>query len=153
MNPIPGVIEKNVAQMAWAYIQQRFSRHRELQLQQEKEFLQGELKEARSGDLAFQKLMSELLCRRDDDNMYWKKDGSGGPYCFLCLHGDRKLMPLTNGDREGAFYCRLHDHSFVTKERREKDRRPMPQPQSGGYGGNTGRSTGRDFGRDFWMER
>jgi uncharacterized Zn finger protein (UPF0148 family) len=66
--------------------------------------------------------MNELMCCPEDDSMYWKKDRSGGPYCPLCLHENEKLIPLTHGNREGSFYCRIHDHFFETHELRSNER-------------------------------
>ena len=103
-----------------AYIRGWFTRNRDQKKQIE--VLQAQLAEERSGKLAFEKLMSELECRPADDSMYWKKDGSGGPYCPLCLHGDQKLMPLTHGNRDGSFYCRIHEHFFETEELRQRSR-------------------------------
>jgi hypothetical protein len=127
------VVEKKVAESAWAYIRGWFTRNRDLKKQVET--LQAQLAEERSGRLAFEKLMSEIVCRPQDDSMYWKKDGSGGPYCPLCLHEKQKLIPLTHG-REGAFYCRLHDHFFETEDLRMRDReRARHQPRGPSYGG------------------
>jgi len=134
MDPITGVVEKKVAETAWACVRGWFTRNRDLKKQIE--ILQSQLAEARSGHLAFEKLMSELECRPNDDNMYWKKDASGGPYCPLCLHGNRKLIPMTHG-REGTFYCRIHDHYFETEEHRECEReaaRNRAQPRQPSYG-------------------
>lgn len=122
MDPITGVVEKKVAESVWTYLRGWFTRNHELKKQVET--LQAQLAEESSGRLAFEKLMSELECRPEDDNIYWKKDGSGGPYCPICLLQNQKLGPLTHG-REGAFYCRVHDHFFETKELRERDRQAV----------------------------
>jgi hypothetical protein len=117
MHLMPGV-EKKVAASAWDYVLRWFSRNRDLKGQVAS--LEAQLAEERSGKLAFEKLMGELVCRPEDDHMYWKTDGSAGPYCPLCLHGGGKLMPLTHGNREGSFYCRIHEHFFQTEELRQR---------------------------------
>ncbi|SRR5712692_1394573 len=140
MDPKSGVVEKKVAEGIWSVVRGWFTRNRDLKKQVET--LQAQLAEERSGGLAFEKLMSEVECRPEDDNMYWNKDPrKGGPYCPLCLHADKKLIPLTNGNREGAFYCRIHDHFFETEELRMREReaaRNRAQPRQPGYGGPHG---------------
>jgi|SRR5271155_4562594 len=117
MDPITGMVEKKAAESLWAYVSRLFTRNRDLK--KRIAALEAELAEAKSGTLASERLMSELVCRPEDDNMYWKKDGSGGPYCPTCLHSKEKLlMPLTHGIREGAYYCRIHDQHFETHELR-----------------------------------
>jgi len=135
VDPISGVIEKKVAEGVWTVVRGWFTRNRDLKKQVEA--LQAELAEERSGGLAVEKMMSEVECRTEDDNMYWSKDAKGGPYCPLCLHDNQKLIPMTQGGREGDFYCRLHDHHFETQERRERDRQARQnraQPSRPGYG-------------------
>lgn len=127
MHPIPGVVEKKVAQSAWTYVRTWFKRNRDLQKQVES--LQAQLAEERTGKLAFEKLMGELVCHPENDNMYWKIDGSGGPYCPLCLHSDQKLIPLTHGF-EGSYYCRLHDHFFKTQECRIRRSNYVARPRT-----------------------
>lgn len=120
MEPISGVVEKKIAEGAWTIVRRWFTRYRD----QKKRIkaLEAELAEERSGKSAFEKLMSELECRPEDDSMYWKKDGRGGPYCPLCLHHNKTLGPLTHGNRDGSFYCRIHDHYFETNELRQRER-------------------------------
>jgi hypothetical protein len=120
MDPITGMIEKKAAESVWAYFSRWFTEKRDLKKRVAE--LEAELTEARSEPLAFERLMSTLLCSPEDDSMYWKKDGSGGPYCPLCLHENKKLIPLTHGSREGSFYCRIHTHFFETNELRSHDR-------------------------------
>jgi hypothetical protein len=119
MAPITGVVEKKAAESVWTYLQKWFTRNQDLKKQIVE--LKAELAEERSGRLAFERLMSELESRPEDDHMYWRKDGKGGPYCPTCLHGDRKLIPLTIYG-EGSFYCIIHEHVFETHERRERIR-------------------------------
>lgn len=141
MDPITGLVEKKAAESVWAYIRRFFTRDRD---QKERiKFLEAELAESRSGKLAFEKLVGDLTCRPDDDSMYWKKDGSGGPYCPLCLHQNKQLIPLTHA-REGAFYCRIHDHHFETDERRQRDRQAVQDRA------NAQRRPSR-FGPNSWM--
>jgi hypothetical protein len=130
MDPITGMVEKNVIQSAWNYVRNWFHRGRDQR--KRIEFLETQLNEERSGKIAFEKLVSELDCRPADDHMYWKKNGSGGPYCPLCLHGDEKLMPLTHGNRDGCFYCRIHNHNFETEELRERDRQAIQNRAAAG---------------------
>src|SRR5712664_4610974 len=112
MAPITGIFEKKVAESVWAYIRGWFTRNRD----QKKriETLEAELAEARSGKSAFEKLMNGLACRPEDDHMYWKKDSSAGPFCPTCLHSDQKLIPLIHGNREGSFFCNIHQQFFET---------------------------------------
>ena len=141
MEPITGMVEKKVAESLWTVVRNWFQRNRDQQKRIES--LQAQLAEVRSGKLAFEKLMSELVYRSEDDHMYWEKDGSGGPYCPLCLHGDEKLMPLTHGNRDGCFYCRIHDHHFETDDLRQRERQAIQNRAQGG------RRPSR-FGRTQW---
>ena len=125
MHPIPGVVEEKVARFTWAYVCKRFNRNRDLQRQVES--LQAQLAEERSGKLAFETLIGGLVCRPEDDHMYWKRDGSGGPYCPTCLHGDKTLMPLIHGNRDGCFYCNIHKQHFETEELRQRTRNIVRQ--------------------------
>ena len=141
MDPITGMVEKKAAESLLAYFRGLFTRNRN---QKERiRALEAELAEVRSGKIAFARLMSELQCRPEDDHMYWKKDGSGGPYCPLCLHEKEKLIPLTHA-REGAFYCRIHEHFFETAELRQRDRQARQDRA------NAGPPPSR-FSRDSWM--
>lgn len=137
MAPISGVVEKKVAEGVWTAVRGWFTRNRDLKKQVEA--LQAELTEERSGKLGFEKMMSEVECRAQDDNMYWNKDPrKGGPYCPLCLHANSKLIPLTNGNRQGSFYCRIHDHHFETEDLRQREReaaRNRAQRRGPHYGG------------------
>lgn len=128
MDPISGMVEKKVAESAWGFIRAWFTRNRDLKMQVEA--LQAQLSEARSGELAFEYLMSGLVCFPEDDSIYQNKDGSGAYYCPLCLHGNKELMPLTHGLSRGSYYCRLHDHFFETHELRERRRNYVPQPRT-----------------------
>ncbi len=110
MDPIPGVVGKKAADWLFDATRKWWNRRRDLE--KRIEGVEAQLAEERSGRLAFERLMSELVCRPEDDSMYWRKDGSGGPYCPLCLHENKKLIPLTHSVREGEYYCRLHDHPF-----------------------------------------
>ena len=103
-----------ILKVVWPWIKGWFTSHKELK--QENESLRAELAEERSGRLAFEHLMSELEPR---DCMYWKKDGSGGPYCSLCLEDQHKRISLVP-QSEGCYYCRLHEQLFETSERRER---------------------------------
>lgn len=127
MHPIPGVVEKNVIQSALNYV--RNFLHRDRDQQKRIESLETQLAEERSGKLAFEKLTSELECRPEDDHMYWKKDHSAGPFCPTCLHSDQKLIPLINGNREGAFYCNIHQQCFETEELRQRIRTRVRHPR------------------------
>jgi hypothetical protein len=141
MDPLSGVVEKKVAEGAWAVVRGWFTRNQDLKKQVET--LQAQLAEERSGRLAFEKMMSEVECRPEDDNMYWNKDvRKGGPYCPLCLHANNKLIPLTNGSRQGAFYCRIHDHYFETEELREREREARR---------NRAQARQPSYGRHGWM--
>ena len=127
MDPISGMAEKKVVESAWDFVRGLWNRHRDLKKQVAA--LEAQLADERSGKLELDRLLNELVCRPEDDNMYWKKDGSG-PYCPLCLHDKSKLIPLTHGTGEGAYYCRLHDHFFETQERRERVRNHTSRPRS-----------------------
>ena len=118
MDPVSGIVEKKVAEGVFDAIRKWFNRRKDDEKQIES--LKAQLAEERNGRLAFERLMSELVCRPEDDSMYWRKDGSGGPYCPLCLHENKKLIPLTHGANEGSYYCRLHDHFFETQESRNR---------------------------------
>lgn len=130
MAPITGIVEKKFAESAWGYFRGLFTRDRDQR--KRIETLEAELAEERSEKLAFEKMMSELECRPEDENIYWRKDGKGGPYCPICLHDNKKLIPMTHGE-EGAFYCCLHKHYFLTEELRERNRN-RAQPQQPSYG-------------------
>jgi hypothetical protein len=124
LHPASGVIEKKVAESLWDSIRKWFNRNRDLKRQVEA--LRAELAEERSGRLAFEQLRSELECRPGDDPMYWRKDGTDGPFCHLCLDDGHKLIRLINGNGEGSYYCSLHKEYFETAERRERNRQPVP---------------------------
>lgn len=132
MDPVSTIVEKKAAESVWSAVKGWLNRNKELQ--RKVEALTAELAEERSGKIAFERLMEQLECRPVDDNLYWKKDGTGGPYCPLCLHDQRKLIPLTHA-AEGGFYCRLHDHHFETEERRELVRSARLQPRRPSYRG------------------
>ena len=133
MTPITGVVEKKVAESAWTYILGRFTRDRDQKKQIET--LQAELAAERNPRLAFEKLMNELECHQEDENIYWRKDGKGGPYCGVCLNHDQKLTPMPHG-AEGAFFCCIHRQYFRTKEfrERERNREQRRQPSYGPHG-------------------
>jgi hypothetical protein len=132
---ITGVVEGKAAGSLWSFFTSWSKRDRE---QKNKiESLKAELVEERSGRLAFERQMAELECRPDDDHMYWRKDGKGGPYCPTCIHETKKIIPLTHGS-EGAFYCIIHKWYFETHEHRQREqqarsvrlhsgRRPSPR--------------------------
>jgi len=137
MPPITGVVEKKVFESVWNFLTGRFTRYRDLEkkcedLKEKYELLQHELAEERRPRLAFEKLMSELECHHEDENIYWRKDGKGGPYCGVCLNHDQKLTPMTHAG-EGAFYCCIHKQYFRTKECREREEN-RPQPKQPSYG-------------------
>jgi len=128
--PITGAVEKRVAEGLWSVVRGWFTRYQDLKKQNE--MLQAQLAEERSGSVAFEKLMSELECHQEDENIYWRKDGKGGPYCGVCLNHDQKLTPMTHAG-EGAFYCCIHKQYFRTKECREREEN-RPQPKQPSYG-------------------
>ncbi len=130
VDPISGVVEKKVAEGIWTVVRGWFTRYRDLE--KKYEMLKHELAEERSPRLAFEKLMSELECHQEDENIYWRKDGKGGPYCGVCLNHDQKLTPMTHAG-EGAFYCCIHKQYFRTKECREREEN-RPQPKQPSYG-------------------
>ncbi len=137
MPPITGVVEKKVFESAWNFLTGWLTRYRDMEkkyedLKEKYELLQHELAEERSPRLAFEKLMSELECHHEDENIYWRKDGKGGPYCGVCLNHDQKLTPMTHAG-EGAFYCCIHKQYFRTKECREREEN-RPQPKQPSYG-------------------
>ena len=113
-----GWFEKKAADSVWGFVGKWLNRNRDLKKQVAT--LTQELADERSGQRAFEQLLTELECRPEDDNLYWKKDGQGGPYCPLCLHNDTKLIPLTHGIQEGSFYCGLHEQTFETAECRAR---------------------------------
>ncbi len=126
MPPITGVVEKKLFESAWNFLTGWFTRKKQV------EMLKHELAEERSGRLVFEKLMSELECYQDDENMYWRKDGKGGPYCGICLDHDQKKTPMTHAGK-GTFYCCIHKQYFRTKECREREEN-RPQPKQPSYG-------------------
>jgi hypothetical protein len=127
MDPISGIVEEKAVESAWALVRGWWNRNRDLKMRVEA--LEAQLAAERSPKLELDRLLCELVCHSDDDNMYWKKDGSG-PYCPLCLCDKSKLIPLTHGTGEGSYYCRLHEHYFETQERRERVRNHTPRSRS-----------------------
>ncbi|SRR6266446_4285844 len=120
MDPVSGVVEKKVAEGVWAVVRGWINWHKDQR--KRIEALEAELAEFRGGERAFEKLMSELVCRPEDDHMYWKKGNSGGPYCPICLHQNKQLIPLTHvRNLEGAFECCIHKQCFQTEERRQRE--------------------------------
>src|SRR5260370_10014153 len=111
---LPGVVEKKVADSLWDVVRKWWNRHRDLE--KRIEGLEAQLAEERSGRLAFERKLAEFECHPEDDNIYWKKDGSGLGISPLCINGSEKLFtPLTHGENQGSHYCRLHEHFFDTQ--------------------------------------
>ena len=112
-------MEKKVAEGVFDAIRKWFKRRKDDEKQIES--LKAQLAEEKSGRLAFERKLAEFECHPEDDNIYWKKDGSGLGICPLCINGPEKLFtPLTHGANEGSYYCRLHDHFFETQECRNR---------------------------------
>lgn len=125
---IPGVVEKKLGESVWDSIRKFFTRYREQQ--KRIEALEAALAEERGGKLAFERLMAEMVYSKDDDGMYWKKDGSG-PFCPVCVHKDHIDVPLSHGATEGTYSCSIHSTDYWTREYRERRRsNHIPRPRS-----------------------
>jgi hypothetical protein len=121
---ITGTAETKFIESALNFIKSLFIGYRDLKKRVAE--LEAENAELRSGRQAFQKLLSEIECRPAEDHMYWKKDGTGGPYCPLCLSDDEKLIPLTHAGEE-TFRCGLHNQLFRTDKFRKRAARETAQ--------------------------
>jgi hypothetical protein len=128
MVPITGVAEKKALEIAWDFVRGLWNRSRDLKkrnevLERHNQALTVKLAEQQSGSSAFERKLTELECRPQDDSIYWSKDGSGAAFCPLCIHGPEKLItPLTHGINRGAYYCALHEQFFNSEELREMRR-------------------------------
>src|SRR5260370_26923301 len=101
MNPIPGVVEKKVADSLWDVVRKWWNRHRDLE--KRIEGLEAQLAEERSGRLAFERKLAEFECHPEDDNIYWKKDGSGLGNCPLWIYGSQKVFyALPHSTKRGS---------------------------------------------------
>jgi hypothetical protein len=113
MIPVTG-IETKAVDGVFAWARNWWNRNRDLKARIAQ--LEAELA---TGDAAFERLKSTLICRPEDDHMWFKKDGSGGPYCPLCLEQKRHLIPLIAvAGKAGEFECFVHGFRFQTAERR-----------------------------------
>ena len=110
---IPPAVANEARKFGWEWLRKKLFRYRELQ--KENEALKAQL----DPKLAFERLMAEMVYSKDDDGMYWKKDGSG-PYCPICLHKDRVDVPLAPGATKGTFSCSVHGTSYWSHECRER---------------------------------
>jgi hypothetical protein len=121
-----GIATKAVGGMfAWAKNWWHRERHLKARIAQ----LEAELAAEKSGEPAFERLMSTLVCRQQDDHMWFKKDGSGGPYCPVCQGQTKKIIPLMPvSGRTGEFECFVHDRRFMTAERRRYVEQNPPRP-------------------------
>lgn len=131
MEPITGIVGKKVADGVFESAKKWLTPNSEMK--KEVEALKAEneaLKAQLDAKEEFKRELAKLECRPEDDNIYWAKDGSGAAFCPLCISGPEKLFtPLTHGMREGSYYCRLHEHYFETRERRERRRNPALRTQ------------------------
>jgi hypothetical protein len=74
-------------------------------------------------------LMRTLVCRQQDDHMWFKKDGSGGPYCPVCQAQTKKIIPLMPvSGRTGEFECFVDNRRYRTAERRRYLEQNPPRP-------------------------
>jgi hypothetical protein len=166
--PVPGIVEKQVADGAFGFVRKLFTRYGELKkenaalheqlrenaalekLKKENAALQAQL----DGKAAFERKLATLEMRPKDDNIYWAKDGSGAAFCPLCISGPEKLFtPLTHGMSEGSYYCRLHTHYFETEERRVRVRNHRPRPRNWHDLRRQLEAESRDAGPQDWMAR
>lgn len=116
MIPVTG-IETKAVDGVFAWAKNLWNRQHDLKARIAQ--LEGQLATEQSGEAAFERLKSTLICRPEDDHMWFKKDGSGGPYCPLCLEQNRHLIPLIAVQgKAGEFECYLHNFRFRTAERR-----------------------------------
>src|SRR5260370_40158887 len=90
MNPIPGVVEKKVADSLWDVVRKWWNRHRDLE--KRIEGLEAQLAEERSGRLAFERKLAEFEGHPADDNDYWKKDVSSLGKVPRCIKRFLKLI-------------------------------------------------------------
>lgn len=136
-SPLEEKAAETVLRAVWNFVRNRwhawFRRTRELERRLEaQEIVILELEQRLealecSVDPRLEALTRDLVCRPEDDSMYWEKDGSGGPYCPTCLNSDRKVVPLKHGTRDGSFYCHTH-HWFETAECRARRQTYRPPP-------------------------
>ena len=115
MDPISGMVEKKVADSVFHVIRKWCTRYGDLK--KENQALKAQLDEK----AAFERKLNELICRPQDDSIYFSRDGSGAAFCPLCINGSERLFtPLTHGINKGSYYCRLHEHYFDTEELRNR---------------------------------
>jgi hypothetical protein len=117
MIPVTGIVEKKTVDGVLAWAKSLWNRERDLKARIAE--LEAVLATEHSGEAAFERLMSTLICRPEDDHMWFKKAGTGGPYCPLCLPQTKQLRPLIAvSGKAGEFECYVHDRRFETAERR-----------------------------------
>jgi hypothetical protein len=126
MNPLPGVVEKKLAETLFEGARKWWNRHAEEHINDQKQI--AELRDRLDEKAAFERKLAQFKCSPEDDNIYWKDDGSGMAICPLCINGREPLFtPLIHGVREGAYYCRLHEQHFETAECRQRLRNYVPR--------------------------
>ena len=123
IEPISGAVGKKAADSIWDAIRKWWNRHTELE--KRIGFLEAQLAEERSGTLAFENKLAELE-RRTGESIYWTKDNRA--LCPLCIESDQKFVQLVHGTTDGDFYCRLHEQTFETAERRQRRLQRPLQP-------------------------
>jgi hypothetical protein len=123
MEPITAAVGKKVTDSLFKYVRDLFTRDRDLR--KEIASLKAELDSRSQENKVFERRLSELKCRHEDDSIYWSADG--GAFCPLCISGPQKLFtPLTHGINKGSYYCCLHQHYFETEELRERRANHVP---------------------------
>jgi hypothetical protein len=69
----------------------------------------------------FDRKLSELETRQEDDNLYRRKDGTGPFYCSLCIEHDHKFIAVFNHFAD-SYYCHIHNRVFELEARRMRAR-------------------------------
>jgi hypothetical protein len=105
MVSIVTTIANAVLKLPWQWIRRHWSPNAELKREN------ADLKAQLSQQRAFEVLKHEMTYSKDDDGVYWKKDGSG-PYCPTCLHADHRDILLAPSATSDVYSCPIHGTTY-----------------------------------------
>lgn len=128
MAGITQVAVEKAGKFAWESIRKFLSRNKELRKENEA------LRDQVDQKLAFERLREQMVYSKEDDGVYWHKNGSG-PYCATCLNADHRDILLVPGASQGVYSCPFHNTTHWMRAYRERVH-PIPLPRrrrSGAY--------------------
>lgn len=119
---VPSAVANEAGKLSWGWVRKFLLPNRELK--KRNEILETQL----SQQQAFERLKAEMVHSKEDDGVYWKKDGSG-PYCPTCLHADHRDILLAPGATHGVYACPIHGTSYWMRSYREQRSNHFPMPR------------------------